>query len=105
MLKTARIPSSWKAVKLAPIYKKGTVTPPSNYRMLAVSNTLHRLYTNVLRSMVQDWCAKYNIIPDSQFGFFSRPQHLTATFYLEALKACSSDTSTSRLPTFICHLY
>eukprot|EP00983_Pelagomonas_calceolata_P078185 1154183-Pelagomonas_calceolata.AAC.10 len=35
MLKTARIPSSWKAAKLAPIYKKGPVTYPSNYRMLA----------------------------------------------------------------------
>eukprot|EP00983_Pelagomonas_calceolata_P022824 718478-Pelagomonas_calceolata.AAC.1 len=64
MLKTARIPSSWKAAKLAPIFKKGAVTHSSNYWMLAVSNTLYRLYTNVLRSMVQDWCAKYNIIPD-----------------------------------------
>eukprot|EP00983_Pelagomonas_calceolata_P072364 1151685-Pelagomonas_calceolata.AAC.2 len=42
MLKTARIPSSWKAAKLAPMYKKGAVTHPSNYWMLAVSrNNLH----------------------------------------------------------------
>eukprot|EP00983_Pelagomonas_calceolata_P070218 1150699-Pelagomonas_calceolata.AAC.1 len=67
---------------------QGAVTHPSNYRMLAVSNTLYHLCTNALRSMVQDW-----------------PQHLTATFYLEAPEACSSNTSTSRLPTFMCHLY
>eukprot|EP00983_Pelagomonas_calceolata_P022928 720806-Pelagomonas_calceolata.AAC.1 len=35
MLKTTRIPSSWKAAKLAPNHKKGPVTHPSNYRMLA----------------------------------------------------------------------
>eukprot|EP00983_Pelagomonas_calceolata_P010982 354816-Pelagomonas_calceolata.AAC.1 len=40
MLKTACIPLSWKAAKLAPIYKTGAVTHPSNYQMLAVSNTL-----------------------------------------------------------------
>eukprot|EP00983_Pelagomonas_calceolata_P117470 1160419-Pelagomonas_calceolata.AAC.5 len=80
MLKTARIPSSWKAAKLAPIYKKGPVTRPSNYQMLAVSNTLHRLYTNVLRSIIQDWCAKYSIIPDNQFGFFPGRNSLQPLF-------------------------
>eukprot|EP00983_Pelagomonas_calceolata_P133902 1162011-Pelagomonas_calceolata.AAC.2 len=69
MLKTVCIPSFWKAAKVAPIYEKGTWTYPSNYQMLAVSNTLYLLYTNFLRSMVQDWCAKRNIIPDNQFGF------------------------------------
>eukprot|EP00983_Pelagomonas_calceolata_P006782 221572-Pelagomonas_calceolata.AAC.5 len=69
----ARIPSSWKAARLAPTYKKGALTHPSNYRMLAVSNTLFCLYTNVLRSMVQDWSAKYNINPGNQFGFFEGP--------------------------------
>eukprot|EP00983_Pelagomonas_calceolata_P007552 245276-Pelagomonas_calceolata.AAC.1 len=39
MLRTAQIPS-WKAAKFAPIYEVGAVTHPSNYRMLAVSNTL-----------------------------------------------------------------
>eukprot|EP00983_Pelagomonas_calceolata_P009970 323354-Pelagomonas_calceolata.AAC.1 len=30
------------------------------------------------------------------------PQHLTITFNLEAPKTCGSDTSTPKLPTFIC---
>eukprot|EP00983_Pelagomonas_calceolata_P058721 1145616-Pelagomonas_calceolata.AAC.2 len=60
-----------EAAKLAPIYKKDPVTHPSNYRMLAASNTLYRLFTNVLRSMAT---------------------YLTATFYLEAPAACDSDT-------------
>eukprot|EP00983_Pelagomonas_calceolata_P130519 1161691-Pelagomonas_calceolata.AAC.3 len=38
--------------------------------MLAVRNTLYCLYTNVLRSMVQDWCVKYNIILSDQLSFF-----------------------------------
>eukprot|EP00983_Pelagomonas_calceolata_P032928 1031835-Pelagomonas_calceolata.AAC.1 len=85
MLKTARIPSSWKAAELAPIYKKGTVKHPSNYRMLAVSNTLYRLLTNVLHFMVQEWRAKYNIIPDSQFGYSPGRNTLQPLFVLRHL--------------------
>eukprot|EP00983_Pelagomonas_calceolata_P037087 1136180-Pelagomonas_calceolata.AAC.1 len=47
---------SWKAAKPAPVYKEGAVTHPSNCRMLAVNNTLYRLYTSVLRSIVQTGC-------------------------------------------------
>eukprot|EP00983_Pelagomonas_calceolata_P034200 1071733-Pelagomonas_calceolata.AAC.1 len=51
----AHIPSSWKEAKLTPIHKKGLVTDPGNYRMIAVSGTLYRL------------CSQHNKIPDTQF--------------------------------------
>ena len=41
-----------------PIHKKGQLMIPGNYRMIAVSGTLYRLYANLLRSMVRDWCTK-----------------------------------------------
>ncbi len=38
--------------------------------MLAVSRTMYRLYVNVLREYVTEWCQKNNEIPDTQFAFY-----------------------------------
>eukprot|EP00983_Pelagomonas_calceolata_P045339 1139688-Pelagomonas_calceolata.AAC.8 len=42
-----------KVAKITPLYKKGSVLNPGNYRVLAVSGTLYRLYANVLREHLQ----------------------------------------------------
>jgi len=55
LLRKARVPDAWKEAKLTPIHKKGPVISPNNYRMIAVSAPVYRLYTNVLRSIIQDW--------------------------------------------------
>jgi len=52
----ACIPACWKHAKLTPLYKKGPLLDPNSYRMLAVSGTMYRVYANVVRSMVTDWC-------------------------------------------------
>ena len=54
LMTQARVPRSWKEAKLTPIHKKGPVTNPGNYRMIAVSGTLYKFYANVLRSIVQE---------------------------------------------------
>ena len=51
-LSEKRIPACWKKAKISPLYKKGSKLDPNNYRMLAVSGTLYRLYTNILRELV-----------------------------------------------------
>ena len=55
-LSEKRIPACWKKAKLdpkiSPLYKKGSKLDPNNYRMLAVSGTLYRLYANILRELV-----------------------------------------------------
>ncbi len=55
MMESASIPANWKEARLSPLYKKGPVLDPGNYRMLAVSGTLYRLYANVLRDLVTSW--------------------------------------------------
>ena len=39
LMRQAKIPDDWKIAKLNPLHKKGAVTDPANYRMLAVSGT------------------------------------------------------------------
>ena len=40
----ACIPTCWKQAKLSPLYKKGPLSDPNNYPMLAVSGTKYRMY-------------------------------------------------------------
>ena len=52
----ACIPACWKQAKLSPLYRKGSLLDPNNYRMLAVSGTMYRMYANVIRSLLTEWC-------------------------------------------------
>jgi len=36
-MESARIPAYWKEARLSPLYKKGLVLDPGDYRMLAAS--------------------------------------------------------------------
>jgi len=66
----ACIPACWKQAKLSPLYKKGPLLDPNNYRMLAVSGTVYRMYANVIHSLLTEWCVATGQIPDTQCGFY-----------------------------------
>ena len=85
-MRKACIPDGWKVAKITPLYKKGQLLDPGNYRMLAVSGTLYRLYANVLRKVVTDWCKAEHKIPDAQFGFIPGRNTLQPMFILRHMK-------------------
>eukprot|EP00983_Pelagomonas_calceolata_P050990 1142214-Pelagomonas_calceolata.AAC.2 len=39
----------WKVAELSPFHKKGALSNPGNYRMVAVSGVMFRIYANVLK--------------------------------------------------------
>ena len=86
LLRQASIPAEWKSAKITPLHKKGSIIHACNYRMLAVSGTFYRLYANVLRTLLQDWCHHHHKIPDSQFGFYPGRSTLHPLFILRHLK-------------------
>jgi hypothetical protein len=92
----ARIPECWKQAKLTPLYKKGPLLEPNSYRMLAVSGTMYRLYANVIRSVVTDWCVASNKIPDTQFGFYPGRNTLQPIYILRHLQHAASTLKPGR---------
>ena len=50
-------------VLLSAVYNKGSKLDPNNYRMLAVSGTLYRLYANILRKLVTKWFVENRKVP------------------------------------------
>ncbi len=85
MMEKAQIPEMWEAAYVTPLHKRGPVLDPNNYRVLAVSGTMYRLYVNVLRVYVMEWCQKNNKIPDTQFGFYPGRNTLQPMFILRHL--------------------
>ena len=62
-------PHLWHKVKITPLHKKGPITSPQNYRLLAINGCIYRLFANVVRDLLMDWALAEHQIPDSQFGF------------------------------------
>ena len=50
--------------------------------MIAVSGVMYRIFSNVLKDLVTDWCVKKGKIPDTQFGFFPGRSTLLPLFIL-----------------------
>jgi hypothetical protein len=69
VLKLGRVPAAWKVAKLTPIIKTGNSIQESNYRMIAVSSVLYRLFASVVNSLSTKWCMRENFLPKEQFGF------------------------------------
>ncbi|GBM65970.1 Retrovirus-related Pol polyprotein from type-2 retrotransposable element R2DM [Araneus ventricosus] len=65
-----KIPPSWKKTTTILIPKTKTdLDNPSNWRPIALSNTIYKIYTKVLAGRLQDWSAKYGALSPCQKGF------------------------------------
>ena len=84
-MKSSRIPEAWKSARLTPLHKKGDPLSPGNYRLLAVSPCLYRLYANVVRDALTEWCVKERQVPDAQFGFYPGRNTLQPLFIMRHL--------------------
>lgn len=62
-------PTVWQNNTLTPIFKKGDPSNPSNYRGIAVSSALCKLYCSVLKNRLQNFSDKNQLIPDCQIGY------------------------------------
>jgi exonuclease III len=84
-LRRGCMPERWKSARISPLHKKDDVVDPNNYRLLAVSSCMYRLYANVVRELMTDWCVAHRKIPDAQFGFFPGRNTLQPMFILRHL--------------------
>ncbi|GBN77615.1 Retrovirus-related Pol polyprotein from type-2 retrotransposable element R2DM [Araneus ventricosus] len=65
-----KVPPSWKRTTTVLIPKtKDKLNDPSNWRPIALSNTLYKIYTKVLAGRLQEWTAKYGALSPCQKGF------------------------------------
>ncbi|UYV75015.1 hypothetical protein LAZ67_12002100 [Cordylochernes scorpioides] len=62
-------PTIWTKSIIHPIFKSGDKDNPSNYRGIALISNLSKLLTTILRSRLNEWVERRNVIPENQAGF------------------------------------
>ena len=78
------VPSEWKVAHIIPIYKKGDVQCPSNYRPVSLTSVLCKVLERVIREQIMSYLFETNRIPRNQHGFL--PRKSTVTNLLECLE-------------------
>ena len=66
---TGIFPTSWSLSTLAVIHKKGYKDIPKNYRGIAVSSNLCKLFVLFSTNRLSSFTERNNIIPEEQIGF------------------------------------
>ena len=69
---TGEVPTDWRLANIAPIFKKGDRSKPSNYRPVSLTSILGKALEHIVVSQAMDHLDKHKILIDSQHGFRSR---------------------------------
>jgi hypothetical protein len=64
--KQKQILASWKTSLTVLLYKKGDPSLLTNHRPIALANTIYKLYTSTLTSILSAYSERYQILHDSQ---------------------------------------
>uniref|UniRef100_A0A914Z621 Reverse transcriptase domain-containing protein n=1 Tax=Panagrolaimus superbus TaxID=310955 RepID=A0A914Z621_9BILA len=64
------IPQAWNTSSTILIFKKGDPSDIKNWRPIALSNTISKLYASTIAKRIQQWAIRNKIISSSQKGFF-----------------------------------
>ena len=70
--KQREIPTNWKHSKTILLYKKEDPTQLSNYRPIALTNTIYKLFTSTITTLITSYGEQHRLLHFSQEGF--RPQ-------------------------------
>ena len=66
---TSTFPNSWKEANIQPVPKKGAGSDPSDYRPIAITSTLGKVFEIILNHHIVKHLEKNNLLNDKQYGF------------------------------------
>ena len=69
ILKTETYPTSWKHPFVQPVPKKGDRSNPSNYRPIALTSTIAKVFESLLNSHFLKHLESLSLLSDHQYGF------------------------------------
>ena len=62
-------PETWKHAIVTPVYKKGDVFSPSNYRPISLLSTISKVFEKLVNEQLRDYLSSNNIISRAQHDF------------------------------------
>ncbi len=85
ILQTELFPKEWAKGYISPIFKKGDLLDPSNYRGITVSSCLGKLFTRVINNRLNEFLIKNGVISVNQIGFSPGKRTCDHIFVLKVL--------------------
>ena len=78
-------PITWGTSLLVPLYKKGAVDSPDNYRGIALLPIFSKIFTNIIYNRLNKWVEENNVICPEQGGFRRAFSTIDSVFVLDTL--------------------
>ena len=78
------VPHDILTARVVPIYKKGNIDNPSNYRPISLLNSIYKVYASLILSRVQQ-AVEFKVSP-TQYGFRPNKSTAHATFLIRRLQ-------------------
>jgi hypothetical protein len=94
-IREGHFPSMWKIAKVAPIFKSGDKTNPSNYRPISVLPTLSKILERHIHNNFYSFLTNHNLIYDRQSGF--RAGHSTETALTKLVQSWTAAINEGKL--------
>ena len=80
-----KFPSQWKCAKVVPLFKKGDVSEPKNYRPVALLSVIRKIMERVIFNQIISYLEDNMILHPSHHGFRSRHSTCTALWQMQDL--------------------
>ena len=77
-------PVDWSESIILPLYKKGDVNNPNNYRGISLCNITSKVYSSIVNNRLKQWIDSNNITGEFQAGFKSNYSTIDHIFTLFA---------------------
>jgi hypothetical protein len=76
LFNTGTFPQDWCKSVIIPLFKKGDMNLPGNYRGISLLSCISKVFTSILNNRLYSWAEKEHKIGEEQAGF--RKEHSTA---------------------------
>jgi hypothetical protein len=86
ILKTGIYPETWTTGIIVPIHKSGDKMDTNNYRGIAISSCLSKLFNSILNSRLENYMAENNLWKRNQSGFMKKHRTEDNLFVFQAIQ-------------------
>lgn len=77
------LPSQWLQAYVTPVFKKGSMSDPTNYRPISLTCTCCKVMERIINDQLLDYLSAHSLITNSQYGFLRKRS--TCTNLLECI--------------------
>ena len=78
-------PNAWTGSIILPLFKKGDVHDPTNYRGISLCDLSSKLFSSIINNRLQEWVEENNVTGEQQAGFKKGYSTIDHMFTLLAL--------------------